>query len=800
MIDATPNRARNSVGRLRRMPRLRRHLGLALAFAMLPAIAGPVAAGPSGAYSTPHPFVHPDSAIYRGVQEGRRIVAIADIHGAWDSFTSILKEVGLVDADLSWAAGDTIFVQTGDIADRGPEVRACLDLLMRLQQEAPEQGGEVIVVFGNHEAMNIIDFHRDGSPDDFAAFVDEGSERRQQEAYEAWVEMRKQRAKDLDEPRARFTSEVERNWKGEHPLGYFERMDAFGPDGHYGIWLRQLPTAVRLGNLLFMHAGLNPEFADMTPDEMSEMVWGELRRFDKVKRLMVQEGLITRYADLVEIITAADVKLVSMTTKYRSGNRRPPPEERELARELAWILEYQKWQMLTRDGLLWFRGLAQWPEDEHAEEVTEILEKQDVEHIILGHTVQLEGNIRTRFDGRVFLNDTGMLTSVYHGRPSALQIEAGRFTAVYVDERQILWPRPAAPVDVLTFEATGPSRRQPTPRVRQISSSGRRRPRTAPQASGTDGNPSGGRIWWARDGTQLPFRHEEELLEFLRSAPIVDSVKLETGITEASRLELERDGIRLRAIFHTIDLRRERARINGRFHMVFVDSWRSQVAAYYLARLLGVDNVPPTVQRKVGEEYGSLQLWLENDGLMSNSERIAQRMRPTDLDSWLAQQWVMEVFDALIFNDDRNTGNVLVDGEWTLWMIDHTRAFQREPTIRDPNKLTHIERGIWEALNDLPDETYRSALEPFVGHDQINGFLTRRDLVIEHFQALIDRNGEDEVLYESIPRSHSTAFVSRAWETVRAQGAATKLPRAWETVRSQGARREGDRRRTLSTS
>ncbi len=74
-------------------------------------------------------------------QERRRIVAVADIHGALDSFTAILREVGLVDERLHWIGGDTILVQTGDITDRGPQVRAVLDLLMRLQEEAPRRGG-----------------------------------------------------------------------------------------------------------------------------------------------------------------------------------------------------------------------------------------------------------------------------------------------------------------------------------------------------------------------------------------------------------------------------------------------------------------------------------------------------------------------------------------------------------------------------------------------------------------------------------------------------------------------------------
>jgi predicted MPP superfamily phosphohydrolase len=167
-------------------------------------------------------------------QESRRIVAVSDIHGALENFTAILREVGLVDEHLDWIGGDTIFVQTGDIVDRGPEVRATLDLLMRLQEDAPSQGGQVLVTLGNHEVMNLAGFLRDTTPADTAAFVDEHSQKRQADAYEQWQEMRTARAETMGQPAPRFTYDAQKAWEQEHPPGYAERMDAFGPEGVYG--------------------------------------------------------------------------------------------------------------------------------------------------------------------------------------------------------------------------------------------------------------------------------------------------------------------------------------------------------------------------------------------------------------------------------------------------------------------------------------------------------------------------------------------------------------------------------------
>ena len=499
--------------------------------------------------------------------DGHRIVAIADIHGALESFTAILREVSLVDADLRWSGGDTILVQTGDFTDRGPAVRACMDLLMRLQEEAPERGGKVIVALGNHEAMNLIGFLRDTSPDDAAGFVDDASEERRDQAYDDLTRMRRRRAEVLDQPQPRFTPDMKRVWEESHPLGYVERMDALGPDGRYGRWLRSLPVLAELDGILFMHAGLNPVYAGRSVDEMNELISSELRHFDEAKAEMVGAGLITRHANLVGMIQAADEEAVRLMAIVEKTGEPPDANERRLVPTLDWVLKYQSWEMLTGEGLLWFRGLAMWPEDEHDAEVRELLEAQGIKHIVVGHTVQLDRAIRTRFGGAVILADTGMLTTRYNGRPSAVEIEDGRFTAVYVGETRQLYP--------------------PT---------------------------------------------DDDILEFLRTADVVSIEDVGSGTTGARRVGLEKDGARARGIFHVIDLTRERAHIGERFHAIFRDSWRGQVAAYWTARELGLTNVPPTVQRTIGSEQGSLQLWLEQDGLRSNAERLQAGDFPPDID------------------------------------------------------------------------------------------------------------------------------------------------------------------------
>ena len=162
---------------------------------------------------------------------GPRVVAIGDVHGAFDQFVEILQTAGLIDAKRQWIGGTTVLVQTGDVFDRGPKVRDALDLLMRLEDEARRAGGRVEALLGNHEVMNLLHEFRDVSPASYAAFADARSESRRQRAFDDYVKLVKQRATPGEAP-ARDA------WMASHPPGFLEYVEAIGPRGKYGRWLR----------------------------------------------------------------------------------------------------------------------------------------------------------------------------------------------------------------------------------------------------------------------------------------------------------------------------------------------------------------------------------------------------------------------------------------------------------------------------------------------------------------------------------------------------------------------------------
>ena len=134
--------------------------------------------------------------------------------------------------------------------------------------------------------------------------------------------------------------------------------------------------------------------------------------------------------------------------------------------------------------------------------------------------------------------------------------------------------------------------------------------------------------WIGPDGEQLAFASEEEALDFLRTATVVAKKRLTTGINRTLKVRLEDDGVAVNAVFRTVDQRRDRIKISGRFYRNFHDSYIYECAAYRLSRMLGIDNVPPCVTRVLEADRGTLQFWVEN--AMSEKERREQRIKPPD--------------------------------------------------------------------------------------------------------------------------------------------------------------------------
>lgn len=152
----------------------------------------------------------------QSTQRLERVVAVGDLHADLPAALEVLTLAGLVDEQGAWAGGSATLVQTGDTTDRGPDSKEVLELVMRLEAEAPAQGGRVVALMGNHELMNLMGDWRYVSTGDVEDF---GS-----------VEARKA---------------------------------AFAPGGELGDWLRQRDAVALVDRVLYVHGGVSPEWAEL---------------------------------------------------------------------------------------------------------------------------------------------------------------------------------------------------------------------------------------------------------------------------------------------------------------------------------------------------------------------------------------------------------------------------------------------------------------------------------------------------------------------------------------------------------
>lgn len=313
-------------------------------------------------------FVSPVSAAADNTwTDVERIVAFGDIHGDYEQFTALLTSAHLINSRGKWSGGRTHFVQLGDVTDRGPDSRKIVDLIIKLEKEARRAKGQVHFVIGNHEAMNMVGDLRYVHPGEYQAFAGPSSVRVRDRQYRRTVDHIK--ATTPEDTWPTFDDVYRAAWDAEHPLGYVELRQAWGPQGKYGRWLVKHHAVIRINDAVFMHGGIGPKYVDHSRKTLNDQV-------------------------------VADLK---------TGNYNPD----------ALIMDEQ--------GPLWYRGLVMNPEAEEQPHVSALLASHEVSHIVVGHT-PLVGAIYPRFGDDVILIDVG-IGAHYGGRSAFLEITEGGMTA-----------------------------------------------------------------------------------------------------------------------------------------------------------------------------------------------------------------------------------------------------------------------------------------------------------------------------------------------------------------------------------
>ena len=217
-----------------------------------------------------------------------------------------------------------------------------------------------------------------------------------------------------------------RGWRAIPP-GFLEHVEALGPRGKYGRWLRSHKVVTTDDRTAFMHAGIRPDMAATFDDINRTAATETSRRGTTRKATMVKAQIVPAFCTLPEAVEAAVAELQRISAALQASA--PPGEHvtREFVEQLQALLAVGKSSLFEPEGPLWFRGFAQWPEtpESNDTQVTPLLTKFGVERFVTGHTPSQSGRIVSRFSNRLILIDTGMLSTL-QGRPRLGARDASR--------------------------------------------------------------------------------------------------------------------------------------------------------------------------------------------------------------------------------------------------------------------------------------------------------------------------------------------------------------------------------------
>jgi hypothetical protein len=249
----------------------------------------------------------------------QRIIAVGDLHGDFSAWQDIARAAGIMDSNGHWAAGRTILVQMGDVTDRAPDSLKIIRSLQQLQKEATRKGGQVHVILGNHEAMNLLGDNRYTTAGEYAAFVDGQSAERRDRVYEANRPRVEAFYKSQDP--AITPEQARAKWMAEHPLGWVEHRVAWQPSGELGQWAARNPAILKIGSTLFAHGGISAEYAKQSLDSINQRVAKAMATGDDSPASVLTDplgplwyrGLVTTDADAQAERAAAKPPLPALT-------------------------------------------------------------------------------------------------------------------------------------------------------------------------------------------------------------------------------------------------------------------------------------------------------------------------------------------------------------------------------------------------------------------------------------------------------------------------------------------------------
>ena len=244
----------------------------------------------------------------------------------------------------------------------------------------------------------------------------------------------------------------------------------------------------------------------------------------------------------------------------------------------------------------------------------------------------------------------------------------------------------------------------------------------------------------------------EKWEKFLKDAEVTDSEQPWKDIearTNPWRLTLEQNGVKHRAIWKDAQ-----GRMRG-----FIENWKWEIAAYRLDKYLGLNMVPPTVEREFQGKRGSCQFYVENTPTLLVVQNEKRKKPSYKIYPFNLALYKQRAFDNLLANKDRHLNQFLITDDWRIILIDHSRSFETtkkstkkliydEKFPEGPRLMSQLPRTLVEKLRAMNQEVIREAVGEYLTDNEIEAVLARRDLIIQWIEKRIKEVGEDKVLYD----------------------------------------------------
>ena len=243
-----------------------------------------------------------------------------------------------------------------------------------------------------------------------------------------------------------------------------------------------------------------------------------------------------------------------------------------------------------------------------------------------------------------------------------------------------------------------------------------------------------------------PALSPEAMEVFLLKARISNQRDAGSGVTNSRRATLTDGQLTHDAHIQTVDIAQQVFESGRNTELNFKDTYRYNIAGYRVAKLVGLTTVPMSVERNIDGKVAAITWWVD-DVQMDEKERMKTKSQGPDPVKTNKQIQIMRVWDELIQNRDRNQGNILWTHDWTMWLIDHTRAFRLNTNLLKPEQLARCDRGLLERLRALTPEALAQAVGNSLTKQEQEALLARRDKIIKHYDDRIARLGEPVVLF-----------------------------------------------------